>query len=370
MAALLGAHRLGPHHLVVRRPELELAGARRRPARGDDRRRRHRRPQRPGHRRQGPHPGAHLAAHRVRRWRSSSCSRSTGSSRRPSASRWLARSAGCRSVSAAYMAFAHGSNDAQKTMGIITLALFSAGVIPTDRRAALGHRRVGHRALARDRRRRLADHAHDGPARRRARAHPRLRGRDDRRHRPRRHRPLRDAGLDDPCHLERDHGRRLCPRAPRASAGASPGASSLAWVITLPASGTIAAARLVRPQRHRGPVMSPSHRPHRAPGGTAMTFRLLPKDVRFFDLFVADGENLQAAAAPARRDGRRPTTGSTSGSPRSRRSRSAATRSTGRSSQRARGRLHHPVRPRGHPRAHGHASMTWSTASRRPPRRS
>ena len=28
------------------------------------------------------------------------------------------------------MAFAHGSNDAQKTMGIITLALFSAGVIP------------------------------------------------------------------------------------------------------------------------------------------------------------------------------------------------------------------------------------------------
>ena len=32
--------------------------------------------------------------------------------------------------SAGYMAFAHGSNDAQKTMGIITLALFAAGVIP------------------------------------------------------------------------------------------------------------------------------------------------------------------------------------------------------------------------------------------------
>jgi hypothetical protein len=27
-----------------------------------------------------------------------------------------------------------------------------------------------------------------------------------------------------------------------------------------------------------------------------MTFRLLPKDVRFFDLFIADGDNLQAAA--------------------------------------------------------------------------
>jgi len=32
-------------------------------------------------------------------------------------------------LSAAYMAFAHGSNDAQKTMGIITLALVSAGVL-------------------------------------------------------------------------------------------------------------------------------------------------------------------------------------------------------------------------------------------------
>jgi PiT family inorganic phosphate transporter len=34
-------------------------------------------------------------------------------------------------ISAGYMAFSHGSNDAQKTMGIITLALFSAGVIST-----------------------------------------------------------------------------------------------------------------------------------------------------------------------------------------------------------------------------------------------
>ena len=33
--------------------------------------------------------------------------------------------------SAGYMAFAHGSNDAQKTMGVITLALFSAKVIPS-----------------------------------------------------------------------------------------------------------------------------------------------------------------------------------------------------------------------------------------------
>ena len=33
-------------------------------------------------------------------------------------------------LSAGYMAFSHGTNDAQKTMGIITLALFSAGLIP------------------------------------------------------------------------------------------------------------------------------------------------------------------------------------------------------------------------------------------------
>jgi PiT family inorganic phosphate transporter len=34
-------------------------------------------------------------------------------------------------VSAAFMAFSHGSNDAQKTMGIITLALVSGGVLPS-----------------------------------------------------------------------------------------------------------------------------------------------------------------------------------------------------------------------------------------------
>jgi PiT family inorganic phosphate transporter len=34
-------------------------------------------------------------------------------------------------ISAAFMAFSHGSNDAQKTMGIMTLALVTAGVIPS-----------------------------------------------------------------------------------------------------------------------------------------------------------------------------------------------------------------------------------------------
>lgn len=33
-------------------------------------------------------------------------------------------------ASAAYMAFSHGSNDAQKTMGVMTLALVAAGIVP------------------------------------------------------------------------------------------------------------------------------------------------------------------------------------------------------------------------------------------------
>ncbi len=35
-------------------------------------------------------------------------------------------------VSAGFMAFSHGSNDAQKTMGIITLALIAGGILPKD----------------------------------------------------------------------------------------------------------------------------------------------------------------------------------------------------------------------------------------------
>ena len=35
-------------------------------------------------------------------------------------------------ISAGFMAFSHGSNDAQKTMGIMTLALIAAGVLPAD----------------------------------------------------------------------------------------------------------------------------------------------------------------------------------------------------------------------------------------------
>ncbi len=38
---------------------------------------------------------------------------------------------GLQPISAGFMAFSHGANDAQKTMGIITLALFASGVVET-----------------------------------------------------------------------------------------------------------------------------------------------------------------------------------------------------------------------------------------------
>jgi PiT family inorganic phosphate transporter len=40
-------------------------------------------------------------------------------------------------LSAAFMAFSHGSNDAQKTMGIMTLALIAAGILPQDAKIPL-----------------------------------------------------------------------------------------------------------------------------------------------------------------------------------------------------------------------------------------
>ena len=114
-------------------------------------------------------------------------------------------------LSAAYMAFSHGSNDAQKTMGVITMALASywqwggsdwavpAWVIVA---AARGHG-PGHVD------RRLADHSYDGPARRAAAPDPRFRGRDRRGHGDRSGEPTRNTGVDHTHHQLRDHGRGL-----------------------------------------------------------------------------------------------------------------------------------------------------------------
>ena len=65
-------------------------------------------------------------------------------------------------VSAAVFSFAHGTNDAQKTMGIITAVLVTAGFLKTLRRAGVGDPggARGHRAGHAERR--LAHRAHHG----------------------------------------------------------------------------------------------------------------------------------------------------------------------------------------------------------------
>jgi PiT family inorganic phosphate transporter len=132
-------------------------------------------------------------------------------------------------VSAGLMAHSHGSNDAQKTMGIIALALFtgtSSGAFD-DLPAWASFLRTpefvvdqwvvvtcAHRHGRRHRGRRLAHHPHDGPQDGQASAGARLRRRDDRRP----HHPLRlgarHSPVHHPRHLHLHHGRRR-GQAPR-----------------------------------------------------------------------------------------------------------------------------------------------------------
>ena len=112
-------------------------------------------------------------------------------------------------VSGSLFSLSHGTNDAQKTMGIIFLALVANGnLVARRRRPDLGRHlgrdgdRAGHL------RRRLADHPHDGQPDHQDGPGPGLR----RPGRRRRGDPLgvarRLPALDHPRHLRRDHGRR------------------------------------------------------------------------------------------------------------------------------------------------------------------
>ena len=68
-------------------------------------------------------------------------------------------------VSGGMFSLSHGTNDAQKTMGIIALALVANGNLAPGRGSAdVGDRVRGHRDRARHVRGRLADHPHDGHA--------------------------------------------------------------------------------------------------------------------------------------------------------------------------------------------------------------
>ena len=193
-----------------------------------------------GHRQQGPDPDVHLAAPRLRRSPSLfMLAHLLDLPKLASASRWPAASGGCRS--------ARPRSWPSPTARTMPRRRWASSPWPCSRPASsrrstcrLGHHRVGDGAVARDRRRWLADHADDGPARRRSSS--RSTASRPRRPRPRScsDGPLRDAGLDHPGHLERDHGRRREPGRPARPLGRRP-AHPLAWILTIPAAGILAA---------------------------------------------------------------------------------------------------------------------------------
>ena len=141
------------------------------------------------------------------------------------------------------MALGHGLQDAQKTMGVIFLALLTGGFVAAGRRpAALGDLRGRLRDLAGHLLRRLADHAHPRPPDHPPRPGPRLR---------------RRVGRGRACSTPR----RSSSQAPVSTthiitsaimgAGATKRLSAVrwgvarnilvAWVLTFPAAGLVAA---------------------------------------------------------------------------------------------------------------------------------
>ncbi len=146
-------------------------------------------------------------------------------------------------VSGGFVAFTHGTNDAQKTMGIIALALVASGHLSADfdRPPLVGDRQRGARDGTRHLRRRLADHQDardaDRQARPAAEASPR--------------RPRRPGSSSRPRTTASRSRRRTRSRAPCSAparrggstpcAGASPATSSSRGCMTLPAAALVGA---------------------------------------------------------------------------------------------------------------------------------
>ncbi len=124
-------------------------------------------------------------------------------------------------VTSSLFALAHGTNDAQKTMGVITLALIAHGNLPVElvRRPDLGDRELRDRDRARHLLGRLAHHQHDGHAHHQDGPGAGLLGAERQRGRPVQRHGARLPALDDARRLRRDHGRRAPPSASRRSAG-------------------------------------------------------------------------------------------------------------------------------------------------------
>ena len=126
-------------------------------------------------------PGRSSPADRVRRRVRCCWSRSTGcsSGSRPAPANRSFRHG--QLASGTFVAFTHGANDAQKTMGVIALALYTNGNISQLLHPDLGEGRRRADDRRRHVRRRLADHAHARSARLQAAAGARLRRADRRR---------------------------------------------------------------------------------------------------------------------------------------------------------------------------------------------
>ena len=123
-------------------------------------------------------------------------------------------------VSGGFVAFTHGTNDAQKTMGIIALALVAGGHLSPDvGPAAVGDRERGTRDGCGHVCRRLADHQDARHTDREARPTSGLRGSDGVRLDPLDDRPLRLSRLDDAHHLRLRDGRGGVAQAFRRSLG-------------------------------------------------------------------------------------------------------------------------------------------------------
>ena len=146
-------------------------------------------------------------------------------------------------VSASLFSLAHGTNDAQKTMGIITLALIAHGDLPSTGFDVpdVGHRLLGGGDRARHLHGRLADHPHDGQPDHQDGPGAGLRrpvlgrGGDPHRLAP------RLPAVDDARHLRRCHGRRRGQAPVGRALGRGRATSRVAWVLTLPAAALIGA---------------------------------------------------------------------------------------------------------------------------------
>ncbi len=129
-------------------------------------------------------------------------------------------------VSAAFMAFSHGTADAQKSMGVITLALVSYGAIPVFDVPTMGQALLRHSHGPRHRRRRVADHQDRRQGFRQAPAGARLLRRDRLRGGHPRRRLDRHADQHHPRHHLDASSVSASPSGCRRSTGTSPTASS------------------------------------------------------------------------------------------------------------------------------------------------